>query len=323
MLGHAATRGLPLRQVSATNGAESPHYKARDDDLRLSSGSGIPSPPSSRSSSGDEEVEQVVGGAVRTVKSATAGTFVVKEGVEDDRGAALARKGLAKSKSDMFGPIALARMFEPPSPPTAPIASSSSAPVLPTPIADAPRDPVRRLSHAYTPTNPSRLSKSITPSVASSSFSQPANTSVQQPDDSVLQSETVLRDDTHAPAADATSLSHIAGDQYPFTFHLLRMSMSPKQTPPSIHPCVSVQSRLSRRYIESPALVNTSPRLLDTHRGSRPTKNFASSGAHTIRIPGSICPTLSTPSLLSHRRHRLPRKCKVTRLGRTLHPEGI
>ena len=77
-----------------------------------------------------------------------AGTFVVKDGVEDDRGAYLARGGFASGKKDMFGPSALEKMFQPPSPPQQAVAVASNAPNQPI---------SRKSSHAYAPINPSRF----------------------------------------------------------------------------------------------------------------------------------------------------------------------
>ena len=140
-LGHAAPRGLP---TSRANSAKiiSGHGEGRVLSERSSNitTEDVLSPPSSRSSSG----------AVGEV----AGTFLVKEGVEDDRGKALAKKG-----RDMFGPTALEKMFQPPSPPDPPERPKASS--------NFPEN-TRRASNPYAPANPSRLSKSMTPSTASS-----------------------------------------------------------------------------------------------------------------------------------------------------------
>lgn len=149
---------------------------------------------------------------------AVAGTCVVKDGVEDNRGGALARLGV-KSK-DIFGKNALERMFEPPSPPTAssdpPPASApleiktpSRPPPTSTPSSGASSvEEVRRASHPFAPRNPSRLSKSMTPSSHSSSLA-PSETSQLPADESAL-------DDT-LPAAeeDENSMSLLGPDGGP------------------------------------------------------------------------------------------------------------
>ena len=140
-LGHAAPRGLPTSRANSAK-IVSGHGEGRILSERSSNVSTehVLSPPSSRSSSG------LVGDV--------AGTFLVKEGVEDDRGKALAKKG-----RDMFGPTALEKMFQPPSPP-----QPSERPMT---SSNLPED-TRRASNPYAPTYPSRLSKSVTPSTASS-----------------------------------------------------------------------------------------------------------------------------------------------------------
>jgi hypothetical protein len=166
-LGHSAPRALPpSRNASRTSDSPrivSGHGQGRVLSEKLENGSdGLLSPPTS----GNE--------------ADGAGTFLVKEGVEDDRGRHLARKG-----RDMFGPSALEKMFRPPSPVAQP-----STPIPASPPGDSLRDEivlpetaatttpplpsvvnVRRPSHPYAPLNPSRLSKSVTPSSASTSFS--------------------------------------------------------------------------------------------------------------------------------------------------------
>lgn len=157
-LGHAA-RSLPPPRVSSSPTTGSPriisgHGAGRvlsekvengaREDIAYSGQGGLLSPPGS----GDEQ----------------AGTFLVKDGVDDDRGRFLASKG-----RDMFGPTALEKMFRPPSPQPpieSPPASTSPTHSPPEQVAR-----VRRASHPYAPANPSRLSKSVTPSTASSSFS--------------------------------------------------------------------------------------------------------------------------------------------------------
>ena len=162
MLGHASARGLPPRALSAAGTQSSTLASKRAvSSVSVISEHGLPSPPESRTSSGSGgEHEEVV-----------AGTFVVKEGVEDDRGKNLARKPFMAGKGgkDIFGPSPLERMFEPPSPPQPQTADDSPQQPLPR----EPSEP-RRASHQYAPANPSRLSKSITPSNVSSLSNQPS-----------------------------------------------------------------------------------------------------------------------------------------------------
>lgn len=170
-LGHSAPRALPpSRHVSRTSDSPrivSGHGQGRVLSEKLENGSdGLLSPPTS----GNE--------------GEAAGTFLVKEGVEDDRGRHLARKG-----RDMFGPSALEKMFRPPSPVIQPstldsallqadsspsgdqISPEKATPMSAGAISSPPAAHVRKPSHPYAPLNPSRLSKSVTPSSASSSFS--------------------------------------------------------------------------------------------------------------------------------------------------------
>ena len=169
-LGHSAPRGLPPSRNASVNSASTPrvisgHGEGRVLSEQIANGqSDLPSPPNSQPGS---DAEGVVG------------TFVVKDGVDDDRGAHLAKKG-----RDMFGPSALEKMFRPPSPvapvqpePTSPPAqqqstspTSSPPPLTSTTPSGPPYEAARRLSHPYAPINPSRLSKSVTPSSASTSF---------------------------------------------------------------------------------------------------------------------------------------------------------
>lgn len=128
---------------------------------------GLLSPPTSDSGSSQGKQEIAV-----------AGTFVIKE--DDDLAKLAHSKALPANpftpkggKGDFFSPLALERMFQPPSPPT---------PAVPLPITnlDAPMHHVaeintfqqttvtteRRVSaiyNPYAPANPSRLSKSVTP----------------------------------------------------------------------------------------------------------------------------------------------------------------
>lgn len=204
-LGHSAPRALPPSQNASVNSASSPrvvsgHGEGRVLSEKLSNGlSDLPSPPSSQLGSDGE---------------AAVGTFVVKDGVDDDRGAHLAKKG-----RDMFGPTALEKMFRPPSPvapaqptlPSPPPLQQSTSPtsspptsssVLPsTTPAGPPSAAARRLSHPYAPLNPSRLSKSVTPSSASSSFN---GTNLQEEDKT---------QDVAVPYADLSHDSLIAKEQ--------------------------------------------------------------------------------------------------------------
>ncbi|OCF33354.1 hypothetical protein I316_05096 [Kwoniella heveanensis BCC8398] len=221
MLGTASARPLPPSRSasSASNG---------DGKMRIVSGhvdegrghissfshgidTGLPSPPSSRSSSGSGPgPKEDIGGA---------GTCVVKEGVEDNRGQHLARNPMGpKGGKDIFGALPLERMFDPPSPPlrvqthdqpqeiasTSPPEHMSSTPIAtPTPAAI---NHARRTSHPYAPANPSRLSKSVTPSsndsftTISSAAGSLAPTPVLEHDgfdepDSLIRDSTILHDE--------------------------------------------------------------------------------------------------------------------------------
>ena len=175
-LGHSAPRGLP---PSRQNSAAGETGSARDRVLseRVGVGNGHDS-----GLTGGRTWSGSAGGPV-------AGTFVVKDGVEDDRGAHLARNGFAPGKKDMFGPSALEKMFQPPSPPTQP---------EPTRVPSGPTQPIRRPSHAYAPVNPSRLSKSVTPSTTSGSTSM-SLTLDQQPSLSLFADESPLKDVESTP----------------------------------------------------------------------------------------------------------------------------
>jgi len=195
-LGHAPARGLPTSRSSSAVDDTAKMMAKRDV-------SGLLSPPSSRSSS--EEVEQAqVAEASGTV--AGPGTFLVKDGVDDDRGKHLLRNQ-AKSK-DIFGALPLERMFRPPSPPPAPVVPEPApiAIVSPT-IADGHN---RRTSHQYAPANPSRLCKSITPSNCSSSFTDPSQAlgPGSQANESLVEDDSVLQDETAPQAEYTTTESH-------------------------------------------------------------------------------------------------------------------
>ena len=200
--------------------------------------SGMLSPPSSGPDDEHENDQSQPQGDV------PAGTFLVREGVDDDRGKHLIRNQ-AKQK-DIFGALPLERMFLPPSPPSAPAPVVAPAPPPPAPVerpapptpslADLPSPtresislsqasgsatsildtPPRRVSHQYAPLMPSRLSKSITPSNMSSSFSSSAPPTVEHtrevhPDDSVLQ------DDTAAQSEQTTEIHPLAQSTTPNT----------------------------------------------------------------------------------------------------------
>lgn len=231
-LGYSAPRGLPSRPPSSENANTSPlrivsgHRSGSrlfpSGDYIVPQGTGLLSPPSSRSSSeGDAPSRTEVEGR-ETIGGGGPGTCVVKDGVEDDRGGGLARIG-AKSK-DIFGKNALERMFEPPSPPSAPTSaltlashSATADPAASTPASTTPQRPLpgslsdlgasptpspaaideaRRASHPFAPRNPSRLSKSMTPS--SHSSNPPSETSQLPADDSAI----VAADETLPPAED-------------------------------------------------------------------------------------------------------------------------
>ncbi|WVQ85676.1 hypothetical protein IAT38_007842 [Cryptococcus sp. DSM 104549] len=219
MLGQAVARPLPPSRSASTasNGEPGRIVSGHVDGGRghlPSPGTGLEvgvlSPPSSRSSSDAQDAAPV---------GTVAGTFVVKDGVEDDRGAHLARNGIGpKGGKDIFGALPLERMFDPPSPPTAPLPAApteqaaapepSTSPTMCTPtLAPKPAtdNQPRRASHQYAPVNPSRLSKSVTPS-SNDSFTttlstepsvvaSPAMQQRQLEDDSLIRDDTVLNDE--------------------------------------------------------------------------------------------------------------------------------
>ncbi|WVN90353.1 uncharacterized protein L203_105589 [Cryptococcus depauperatus CBS 7841] len=187
MLGQAAARPLPPSRStsSASFGREDPPTRIVSGHVDGGRGhvsgtgldAGVLSPPSSISSSGEIEREEP-----------PAGTFMVKEGVEDDRGAHLARNGIGVKGKDIFGALPLERMFDPPSPPVGaedqqPSGISSQTTTFAQNSAAKPVDIPRKASHQYAPPIPSRLSKSVTPSsndsfntTVSSTLSDLANT---------------------------------------------------------------------------------------------------------------------------------------------------
>jgi hypothetical protein len=217
-LGHAPARGLASR--SASSASENNVKMLAKRDL-----SGLLSPPSSRSSSEDVENQPPANGTV-----AVPGTFLVKDGVDDDRGKHLLRNQ-AKSK-DIFGALPLERMFRPPSPPNA--IASTSRPTPPAPEPTASPEPIaivspplaesqnRRISHQYAPANPSRLCKSITPSNCSSSFTNSADRSnvigtEQQANQSLaeLEDDSILQDETAPPSEHTTEIHPLARSTTP------------------------------------------------------------------------------------------------------------
>ena len=170
-LGHAAARSLPAPRSpsGASPRIVSGHGEGRVLSEKYDNGQGghLPSPPTSQSSNEAHE------------KEPAAGTFVVKDGVDDDRGRQLARNAFGKAKTtDMFGPTALEKMFQPPSPPPQPQVIEPTSNPNPDPVLhdDTPTPAPRKPSHPYAPANPSRLSKSVTPSTVSgsTSFSLPS-----------------------------------------------------------------------------------------------------------------------------------------------------
>ncbi|KAK4686278.1 protein NUD1, partial [Tremellales sp. Uapishka_1] len=247
MLGYASARGLPVRSQSTPERKSS---GTADKSKSFSYSHGIPSPPSSRSSSEAEAGEPAIG------------TCVVKD-TEEENGKALPKNPFTpKAGKDIFGALALERMFEPPSPPDPP---QSTTPV------QQPSDHQRRTSHPYAPTYPSRLSKSVTPpshssfaTSASVSISNASNlfaqqTDVTQTEDSLLAETIIIEDDTQAPLdnikeraeelvglksgeveTDLSPNARNASSNYPFTFTApLRSSSAdrPKEAfEPSLEP---------------------------------------------------------------------------------------
>lgn len=235
-LGHAPARGLPISRASSTpERVNDTCERSGSKVMARRNTSGMLSPPSSEP---DEEHGKKKGDQQQELP---AGTFLVREGVDDDRGKHLIRNQ-AKQK-DIFGALPLERMFLPPSPPSAPAPTIAPPPPPPAPVerppapaspslADLPSPtqssislspasgthdtPPRRVSHQYAPIMPSRLSKSITPSNMSSSFSSSAppteaHTREVQPDDSVLQ------DDTAAQSEQTTEIHPLAQSTTPNT----------------------------------------------------------------------------------------------------------
>jgi len=253
-LGHAPARGLPTSRSSS----------AVDDNAKMMAKrdvSGLLSPPSSRSSSEEVEQPQVAEGSGSV---AVAGTFLVKEGVDDDRGKHLLRNQ-AKSK-DIFGALPLERMFRPPSPPPVVVPSAPVALVSP-PTAEGHN---RRTSHQYAPANPSRLCKSITPSNCSSSFTHSPDPSQalgpgSQPNESMVEEDSILRDDT-APQAEYTT-----------EIHPLAQSTTPQHSPAKDESPTIPQSEFSFTYEPPSQMANSRPAFdpneishSTVHGGKRP-----------------------------------------------------
>ncbi|WRT64124.1 uncharacterized protein IL334_001053 [Kwoniella shivajii] len=218
MLGQASARPLPPSRSASVSSAGTQPGRMNSGHKEIGKGyltrstsyneNGLLSPPSSRSSSSTGQ-EDVQGGV---------GTCVVKEGVEDNRGQHLARNPMGpKGGKDIFGALPLERMFDPPSPPTA---VSNIPPPQPTPLESITESPspiftptpasqmhTRKASHPYAPANPSRLSKSVTPSsndsfttVSSAAGSLPQSHVVDrdafgEEADSLIHDETILRDE--------------------------------------------------------------------------------------------------------------------------------
>ncbi|RSH79562.1 hypothetical protein EHS25_007964 [Saitozyma podzolica] len=180
MLGHAAARALPPSRSNSTSSQTriiSSHSVGGgiipSGEFMVPPGSGLPSPPSSRSSSGN---------GPDPIADVPVGTFVVKDGVEDDRGRALAKAAGVKGR-DIFGKNALEKI----------VSENGAEP--------------RRPSHAYAPANPSRLSKSTTPSTVSTMSSaapSEASPEVEQSDlaNLVAEDDTMPAEDASLPAED-------------------------------------------------------------------------------------------------------------------------
>ncbi|WVQ97321.1 hypothetical protein IAU59_004432 [Kwoniella sp. CBS 9459] len=235
MLGTASARPLPPSRSASSASASNGNGEGK---MRIVSGhvdegrghlssfghgidSGLPSPPSSRSSSGSGPAS---GSGAILHDLGAAGTCVVKDGVEDNRGQHLARNPMGpKGGKDIFGALPLERMFDPPSPP---IRSQTEASEKEEPLSTSPPEPIsipmsstpvttptpaavnhaRRTSHPYAPANPSRLSKSVTPSsndsftTTSSAGGSLAPRPVLDQDgfdehDSLIRDSTILHDD--------------------------------------------------------------------------------------------------------------------------------
>ncbi|AFR93968.2 leucine repeat containing protein [Cryptococcus neoformans C23] len=210
MLGQAAARPLPPSRSNSNVSVSNDGGPGRivsghvDGGRGHVSGTGLDvgviSPPSSVSSSDGRE-------------TLPAGTFVVKDGVEDDRGAHLAKNRMGPKDKDIFGALPLERMFDPPSPSVAASVTDTPRPssnhavspeVSSSTPAPKPSEPLRKASHQYAPLNPSRLSKSVTPS-SNDSFTTTTSTAPSivassfvsskeiEADDSLLQNSTVSR----------------------------------------------------------------------------------------------------------------------------------
>ncbi|KAL1410565.1 Protein nud1 [Vanrija albida] len=202
----SAARALPPSRKSSLNNG--PEFTRSPSNPFIRKASGMPSPPTSASGTSASGASEDGEHEHEEHKSPpAAGTFLVKEG-EESHGHAFPKNPFGAGR-DMFAALPLERMFEPPSPPVAsglsaspppmsepaqsppavsPEASPSPPPGTPGPSyttaaisrSTSPKEPPpesiqRRLSHQYAPVNPSRLSKSITPS--DNSFATTADSS--------------------------------------------------------------------------------------------------------------------------------------------------
>lgn len=227
-LGYAAPRGLPsFRSPSAAEAntrivsGHNSRPLVPSGEFLVPTGTGLLSPPSSRSSS--EGQADIVG------------TCVVNDAAADDRGGYLARGIKGK---DIFGKNPLERMFEPPSPPV--VGYTDESPPTPSPVSGtAPpvsqRIEPRRVSHPYAPSRPSRLSKSMTPSsngsTMMSEISQHENDVSRNDIHDQSQATTVLEQEEgdgeeDGQFGDITDLSqlHNGATRFPFTFKQPRVN---------------------------------------------------------------------------------------------------
>lgn len=201
----SAARALPPSRKSSLNNG--PEFQRSPSNPFIRKASGMPSPPTSASGTSASGASED-GEHEENKSPPAAGTFLVKEG-EETHGHAFPKNPFGAGR-DMFAALPLERMFEPPSPPVAGLsaspppmsepaqspppqsveASPSPPPGTPGPSytgaypsnsrSTSPKEPPpesiqRRISHQYAPVNPSRLSKSITPS--DNSFATTADSS--------------------------------------------------------------------------------------------------------------------------------------------------
>lgn len=275
-LGYSAPRGLPTRDYSSLERVVSGHGGGSrlcpSGEFLIPQGTGLLSPPSSRSSS-EAESEAAVDVEV------AAGTCVVKDGVEDNRGGALARLGV-KSK-DIFGKNALERMFEPPSPPVAPSAgvtpAESATPSRPhvasTPSSAASSvDEVRRASQPFAPRNPSRLSKSMTPSSHSSSLA-PSETSQLPIDESILDATLPAEDDEPS-----LSMNQDGGAEAIVEQSMYQLSLKSGEVETDMSP-------LARGATRFPFTFKAPVRTASGHTGSGTGSGSATIRGGSVRLP--------------------------------------